>query len=273
MNKRQIIILIISLFMAFTSCEKKSESKPTEKQLTLISKIIDNVGPFKGQIVSKFKWEGKRLIEAEDVQAKTKYVFNYSSSGKIESLHDYDLVTNKISETFNQLKYDGDLVTQYTHDQIGNNNYRIYKLSYQNSKLSKSVTEFYYRNTNVLFQSSTTIYNYDDKGNLINMINHNGYKNNFTKVDNTKKSVLDFLPVWFYTPIESSVHAFWGISFQNFLPRNEVLLEATGSDGDNHKYTYEFNEAGYPTRIKQASTKNGITYSNEDYTYEYIALE
>lgn len=269
MNNRKNVILAIVLFMAVASCKKNTETKPTDKPLTLISKIIDNGGPIKGQIVSKFKWEGKRLIEAEDTQAKTKYVFNYSSNGKIESIHDYDLVTNKISETFNQLKYDGDLVTQYTHDQIGNNNYRIYKLSYQNSKLSKSVTEFYYRNPNVLFQSSTIVYNYDDKGNLLN----NGNVSSYTKVDNTKKSILDFLPVWFYTPIESSVHAFWGISFQNFLPGNGILLEASGPNGYNDKYSYEFNESGYPIRIKQVTTQYGVIYSNEDYSYEYIAVE
>lgn len=255
--KKALLLMVISLLFA---CKKNDPER--SNQTMLLTSIKDD----RGVVLEDLKWADGQLIQIDDAQDK--YIFTYDSKNRVTSIQVYDQRTGAKRETINQFKFNGDLVEEFVQDQIGNSTgYQIYTLTYLNSKLTKAVTQYYYRSNKQLFDSDTRSFSYGTDGSLSQHTNERGIKTTYVKYD-SKKSLLNMLPAWFYLIKDHSMDAFMGVDFQGVLPQNGNLLEASGN-GYNHKFTYEYNPQGYPAKITRSSSENNVQYYSDSYTYEY----
>jgi hypothetical protein len=261
--KHSLSLMLLVALLA-TSCSKSGSNTPDEptklEPTVLITKVTNlTQGQDYGKTIAEFTYNGKQLTKALFYNYSIPTIietdnFNYNAQGQLTGAN--IIYSNGNPNVTATVTYNGTYPSNVTFKRdnvvIGDNT-----LTYQNGRL---VRWFNPRDVDM-------VYTYDNAGHNIKQVaneyingsaNGKVYTYNYLTFDN-KHNLTDALPIWVFFRVGSGEESLSYIpGLNNAVTGNEI--------GINTTYGYEYNSAGYVTKMSYSSGRK------QSYGYEYITV-
>jgi len=263
--KHFLSLLLVAALMA-TSCSKSGSNTPDEptkqEPTVLLTKVINQTQGTQdyGKTIAEFTYDGKQLTKALFYNYSIPTIietdnFNYNSQGQLTGAN--ITYSNGNPNVIATVTYNGTYPSNITFKRdnavIGDNS-----LTYQNGRLTRWFNP----------RDVDMVYTYDNAGHNIKQVaneyvngtaNGKVYTYEYLSFDN-KHNLTDALPNWVFFRVGNGEEGLGYIIGVN----NPVNITELGTAKTN---TYEYNSAGYPTKISKGGN------SPRAYSYEYITVQ